>query len=136
MAATVLIVEDERKLRELVRSYLERAGFTVLSAGSGAEAITMASAATPDLVVLDLGLPDVPGETVARERRAAAATPILMLTARSAEEDRIRGLELGADDYVTKPFSPRELVLRVQAILRRGGPAAGLGQTTSTGTLP
>ena len=129
----MLIVEDERKLRELIRSYLERAGFTVLSTGSGAEAITMASAATPDLVVLDLGLPDVPGETVARELRAAAPTPILMLTARSAEEDRIRGLELGADDYVTKPFSPREMVLRVQAILRRGGPAAAQGVTSYGG---
>ncbi|HUY50088.1 MAG TPA: response regulator transcription factor [Streptosporangiaceae bacterium] len=128
MTATVLLVEDERKLRELVRSYLERAGFTVLSVGSGAEAISLALSAAPDLVVLDLGLPDVPGETVAREIRAAAATPILMLTARSAEEDRIAGLELGADDYVTKPFSPRELVLRVQAVLRRGVPgAAGQG---------
>ena len=127
MAATVLLVEDERKLRELVRSYLERAGFTVLSTESGAEAITMAASAAPDLVVLDLGLPDVPGETVARELRTAGATPILMLTAKSAEEDRIRGLELGADDYVTKPFSPRELVLRVQAILRRGGPATEQG---------
>ena len=124
MAATVLLVEDERKLRDLVRSYLERAGFTVLSTECGAEAITLAAAASPDLVVLDLGLPDVPGETVARELRAAGPVPILMLTAKSAEEDRIRGLELGADDYVTKPFSPRELVLRVQAILRRGGPAA------------
>ena len=136
MAATVLVVEDERKLRELVRSYLERAGFTVLSTGSGAEAITMAAAAAPDLVVLDLGLPDVPGETVARELRAGlvtGTTPILMLTARSAEEDRIRGLELGADDYVTKPFSPRELVLRVQAILRRGGPAAAQGATSYGG---
>jgi len=125
VAGTVLVVEDERKLRELVRSYLERAGLTVLSTGSGAEAITLAAAASPDLVVLDLGLPDVPGETVARELRATGPVPILMLTAKSAEEDRIAGLELGADDYVTKPFSPRELVLRVQAILRRGGPVAG-----------
>jgi DNA-binding response OmpR family regulator len=124
MTATVLLVEDERKLRELVRSYLERAGFTVLSTGSGAEAITMAASAAPDLIVLDLGLPDVSGETVARELRARGPVPILMLTAKAAEEDRIAGLELGADDYVTKPFSPRELVLRVQAILRRGGPLA------------
>ena len=124
MAATVLLVEDERKLRDLVRSYLERAGFAVLSTGSGAEAIALAHSVGPDLVVLDLGLPDVPGESVARELRAAGTTPILMLTARSSEEDRISGLELGADDYVTKPFSPRELVLRVQAILRRGGQAA------------
>ncbi|HEY7261489.1 MAG TPA: response regulator transcription factor [Trebonia sp.] len=124
MAATVLVVEDERKLRDFIRSYLERAGFTVLSTGSGAEAIDMATASAPDLVVLDLGLPDVPGETVARELRVISAVPILMLTAKAAEEDRIRGLELGADDYVTKPFSPRELTLRVQAILRRGAPTA------------
>ncbi len=124
MSATVLLVEDERKLRELVRTYLERAGFSVLSTESGAEALTVAEAAAPDLIVLDLGLPDVPGETVAREIRAAGQTPILMLTARSSEEDRIAGLELGADDYVTKPFSPRELVLRVQAILRRNAPPA------------
>jgi DNA-binding response OmpR family regulator len=126
MAATVLVVEDERKLRDFVRSYLERAGFTVLTTGSGAEALTMAADVAPDLVVLDLGLPDLSGETVARELRAAGPTPILMLTARATEEDRIRGLELGADDYVSKPFSPRELVLRVQAILRRGG-LAGAG---------
>ena len=130
MTATVLVVEDERKLRDFIRTYLENAGFTVLSTGSGAEAITMAAAAAPDLVVLDLGLPDVPGETVAREVRAIAPTPIVMLTARSAEDDRIRGLELGADDYVTKPFSPRELVLRVQAILRRGGMATEQGVTS------
>jgi DNA-binding response OmpR family regulator len=127
MAATVLVVEDERKLRDFIRSYLERAGFTVVSTGSGAEALTMAADVGPDLVVLDLGLPDVSGETVAAELRAASAVPIVMLTARAAEEDRIRGLELGADDYVTKPFSPRELVLRVQAILRRGGPAGAPG---------
>jgi DNA-binding response OmpR family regulator len=121
--ATVLVVEDEGKLRELVRSYLERAGFSVLSTGSGAEAVTMAAAAAPDLVVLYLSLPDMPAETVARELRALAAVPIVMLTAKSAEEDRIAGLEMGADDYVTKPFSPRELVLRVRAVLRRGSPA-------------
>jgi DNA-binding response OmpR family regulator len=130
MAATVLVVEDERKLRDLIRSYLERAGIAVLSAGSGAEAISMATEAAPDLVVLDLGLPDVSGETVARELRAMPGIRILMLTAKAGEEDRIRGLELGADDYVTKPFSPRELVLRVQAILRRGEPAAHQGVTS------
>jgi DNA-binding response OmpR family regulator len=120
MAATVLVVEDERRLRELVRSYLERAGYSVLSTESGAEAITLAAGGAPDLVVLDLRLPDVSGEVVAQELRATGPIPILMLTAKSGHEDRIRGLELGAADYVTKPFSPRELVLRVQAILRRG----------------
>jgi DNA-binding response OmpR family regulator len=129
----VLLVEDERKLRELVRSYLERAGFTVVSTGSGAEAISVAASAEPDLVILDLGLPDVAGETVARELRDAGSVPILMLTAKAAEEDRIAGLELGADDYVTKPFSPRELVLRVQAILRRGGPVPAQGVTSYGG---
>jgi DNA-binding response OmpR family regulator len=135
MKATVLLVEDEKKLRELIRSYLERAGFNVLSTGSGAEAITLAVSAAPDLVVLDLGLPDVSGETVAREVRATGPTPILMLTAKAAEEDRIAGLELGADDYVTKPFSPRELVLRVQAILRRGAPPARPGTASYGGRI-
>jgi DNA-binding response OmpR family regulator len=133
MAATILLVEDERKLRDLVRSYLERAGFTVLSTASGAEALNLAASASPDLLVIDLGLPDVSGETVAREVRTAGTVPILMLTAKSAEEDRVRGLELGADDYVTKPFSPRELVLRVQAILRRGGQASAEQDTASYG---
>jgi DNA-binding response OmpR family regulator len=120
MPATVLVVEDEAKIRELLRSYLEREGFEVLSTASGAEAISMGRSAHPDLILLDLRLPDVPGEEVARELRQNSHTPMLMLTAKSAEEDRIRGLELGADDYLTKPFSPRELVLRVHAILRRG----------------
>jgi DNA-binding response OmpR family regulator len=133
MGATVLLVEDERKLRDLVRSYLERAGFTVLSTGSGAEAISVAASSEPDLVILDLGLPDVAGEAVARELRHNGSVPILMLTAKAAQEDRIAGLELGADDYVTKPFSPRELVLRVQAILRRGGPVAAQGVTSYGG---
>jgi DNA-binding response OmpR family regulator len=117
--ATVLIVEDERKLRELLRSYLERDGLTVLTAATGAEALSLATSGQPDLVVLDLGLPDISGEAVAQELRRSSSVPILMLTARSTEEDRVRGLMLGADDYVTKPFSPREVVLRIQAILRR-----------------
>lgn len=127
MTATVLVVEDEQKIRELLRSYLERAGFSVITTGSGAEAITLAAQAHPDLLILDLGLPDVPGETVAREIRADTPTPILMLTAKASEADRIAGLELGADDYVTKPFSPQEVVLRVQAIVRRAGGGGGTG---------
>jgi len=127
VTTTVLVVEDEQKIRELLRSYLERAGFSVITTGSGAEAITLAAETHPDLLILDLGLPDVPGETVAREIRADTPTPILMLTAKASEADRIAGLELGADDYVTKPFSPQEVVLRVQAIVRRAGGAGGTG---------
>jgi DNA-binding response OmpR family regulator len=130
MTSLVLIVEDEQKIRDLVRRYLEREGYVVLSTGSGAEAITIAADARPDLVVLDLGLPDVPGTEVAREVRAVADIPIVMLTARSDEEDRIAGLELGADDYVTKPFSPRELVLRVRAVLHRRSGAPAVGPTS------
>lgn len=119
VTATVLVVEDELKIRELVRRYLEREAISVLTTGSGAEALTMLENQQVDLIVLDLNLPDVSGETVAAEVRSRSAVPILMLTAKSTEADRIRGLELGADDYLTKPFSPRELVLRVQAVLRR-----------------
>jgi len=119
MSATVLLVENERRLRELVRSYLERAGFTVLSAGSGAEAIALGASAALDLVILDLGLPDVPGETVVREIREIGPVPVLMLTARAGEQGRIAGLELGADENLARPFNPRELVLRVHAVLSR-----------------
>jgi DNA-binding response OmpR family regulator len=119
MAQCVLVVEDERKIRDLLRTYLEHDGLTVISTGSGAEAITLATQAHPDLILLDLRLPDVPGEDVAREVRGQVATPIVMLTAKTGTTDRIHGLELGADDYVTKPFSPREVVLRVRAVLRR-----------------
>jgi DNA-binding response OmpR family regulator len=135
MAATVLVVEDEPKIRELVRSYLERAGVSVVSTGSGAEALTLHAELHPDLVVLDLRLPDIAGETVAAEIRRLGATPIIMLTAKVSEADRIAGLELGADDYLTKPFSPRELVLRVQAVLRRsvGSPVAADGPASFGG---
>ena len=133
VARTVLVVEDERKLRELLRDYLERAGFAVHSTGSGAEAIDAARSRPFDLVVLDLGLADVTGEEVLRELRAGSDVPVLVLTARASEEDRIRGLELGADDYVTKPFSPRELVLRAQAIVRRGRERDAEGERASFG---
>jgi len=133
VTATILVVEDERKIRDLVRSYLEREGFQVVTTPSGAEALTLAESTRPELVILDLRLPDVPGEEVARELRSRSQVPILMLTARSGGEDRIRGFELGADDYVTKPFSPRELVLRVQAILRRGHGDADVGEPVSFG---
>ncbi|HUG56069.1 MAG TPA: response regulator transcription factor [Candidatus Limnocylindrales bacterium] len=115
----ILVVDDHQQIRELVRRYLEADGFTVLTAGTGAAALDIARTTPAALVVLDLGLPDVPGETVLRELRAIADIPVLILSARAGEEDRLAGLGLGADDYVTKPFSPRELSLRVRAILRR-----------------
>jgi len=130
---TVLVIEDERKIRELLRSYLEHDGLTVLSTESGAEGIALAASAGPDLVLLDLRLPDVPGEEVAREIRARAETPILVLTAKAGAEDRIHCLELGVDDYVAKPFSPREVVLRVRAILRRSQPPSARNGSTSFG---
>ena len=133
MTTTVLVVEDETKLRELLRSYFEREGMVVLSTASGSEAIALAQQGRPDLVILDLGLPDVPGEEVAKDLRTFIDVPILMLTAKASESDRIRGLELGADDYMTKPFSPRELVLRAQAILRRGRDANPQSERSSFG---
>jgi two-component system alkaline phosphatase synthesis response regulator PhoP len=131
VSVTVLVVEDEVKIRDLVRRYLERADLVVVTTGSGAEAMSILDRGGIDLVVLDLNLPDVAGETIAAE--FVGRVPIVMLTAKSGEAERIRGLELGADDYLTKPFSPRELVLRVQAVLRRshhvaaGSPASSFG---------
>jgi len=118
----ILVVDDHQQIRDLVRRYLESDGFAVLTAATGAAALEMIRSSAPSLVVLDLGLPDVPGETVLRELRAAGDTPVVILSARAGEEDRLAGLGLGADDYVTKPFSPRELALRVRAILRRASP--------------
>jgi DNA-binding response OmpR family regulator len=134
MATTILVVEDEVKIRELLRSYFEREGFDVVSTGSGADAIGLTQTAAPDLVVLDLRLPDVAGESVLSEIRRISPVPVLMLTAKATEQDRINGLELGADDYVTKPFSPREVVLRARAILRRGqAPSDGAGPASFGG---
>jgi two-component system alkaline phosphatase synthesis response regulator PhoP len=116
---TILVVDDEPGIAALARDYLEHAGFAVLVAGEGRGALALARSRRPDLVVLDLGLPGLDGLDVARALRRDSDVPILMLTARTEEADRIAGLELGADDYVTKPFSPRELVARVRAILRR-----------------
>ena len=125
--ATILVVDDERKIRDLVRSYLEREGYAVLVADSGQGALEALERANPDLVVLDLMLPDVSGEEVARSVRSHSDLPIIMLTAKAGEDDRVAGLHLGADDYLVKPFSPRELVARVEAVLRRasGGAANG-----------
>ena len=121
----ILIVDDEPKITRLVRDYLENAGFAVTVARDGREALMRARTERPDLIVLDLGLPGIDGLDVTRSLRRDAGVPIIMLTARAAETDRVVGLELGADDYVTKPFSPRELVARVRAVLRRHEGDAG-----------
>lgn len=116
---TVLVVDDERKIRDTLTLYLERDGYDVLQAASGEAALRAARPGHADLVVLDLMLPDLSGEEVAEALRAISSVPIIMLTAKAQEEDRIAGLQSGADDYMVKPFSPRELVARVDAVLRR-----------------
>jgi DNA-binding response OmpR family regulator len=117
--ARILVVDDEPKIVQLVRDYLERAGFAVSAARDGNEALMRARQERPDLIVLDLGLPELDGLEVTRRLRRDSGVPIIMLTARHEETDKVVGLELGADDYVTKPFSPRELEARVRAVLRR-----------------
>lgn len=119
MTAKILVVDDERKMVKLVRTYLEGAGFKVVVAYDGQEALAVFRHEQPDLIVLDLMLPEIDGLDVARAIRRASDVPLIMLTARAEEADRLIGLELGADDYVVKPFSPRELVARVRAVLRR-----------------
>ena len=117
--ATILVVDDEAKIVQLVRDYLEHAGFSVITAFDGPGAIRSAATGHPDLIVLDLGLPGMDGIDVARSIRRETEVPIIMLTARTDESDKLVGLEIGADDYITKPFSPKELVARVRAVLRR-----------------
>jgi DNA-binding response OmpR family regulator len=121
---SILVVDDEPKIVRLVADYLTDAGFTVTTARSGDEALMRVRTGSPDLVVLDLGLPGLDGLDVTRAIRREGELPIIILTARDDETDRIVGLELGADDYLTKPFSPRELVARVRAVLRRNAPSA------------
>ena len=122
MASTILIIEDDPHATELVRLCLVREGHEVLSADNGLEGLRIALEAEPDLVVLDLMLPELEGIEVCRRLRASSNVPVIMLTARVDEEDRLAGLDIGADDYVTKPFSPRELAARVRAVLRRTAP--------------
>ena len=129
----VLVVEDDRTVAEVVTKYLEREGFAVESVGDGNEALARADAHLPDLVVLDIMLPGLDGLEVCRRLRSHAPIPVVMLTARGSEEDRVLGLDLGADDYVSKPFSPRELTARVKAVLRRAG--SPLGEVDSAGTV-
>ncbi len=115
----ILVVDDEPKIIQLTQDYLENAGFSVISAGDGERALAVIQVEKPDLVVLDLGLPGMDGLDVCRSIRKTSNLPIIMLTARDEETDKLVGLELGADDYITKPFSPKELVARVRSVLRR-----------------
>ncbi len=115
----ILVIDDEPKIVQLVRDYLERAGFRVLTASNGKTALAVTHSEKPDLIVLDLGLPEMDGLDVTRSLRRDSNVPIIMLTARSEETDKLIGLELGADDYITKPFSPKELVARIRVVFRR-----------------
>jgi DNA-binding response OmpR family regulator len=132
---TILVVDDEPKIATLARDYLEHAGFAVLTAGDGPSALTMIRQRRPDLVVLDVGLPGLDGLDVTRELRRDSTIPIVMLTARDDELDKLLGLELGADDYLTKPFSPRELVARVRAVLRRADRPPEAAETIRAGDV-
>jgi DNA-binding response OmpR family regulator len=134
-SARVLVVDDDPTVAEVVAAYLDRAGHVVDRAGDGPSALARLAAHRPDLVVLDLMLPGMDGIEVCRRMRAGGPVPVIMLTARGDEEDRILGLEVGADDYVTKPFSPRELVLRVESVLRRSRPPATPGHRMAAAGL-
>ena len=131
---TICIVDDEPNIIELARLYLEREGFHVISAGRGIDGLALISSCKPDLVILDIMLPDIDGLEVLKRLRRLGHTPVLMLSARREDIDKILGLELGADDYLTKPFNPYELLARVKAILRRCGPAA-MNQVLELGRL-
>ena len=132
--ATIRVVDDEPRIVQLVRDYLEHGGFTVLTASDGASALRSARTGHPDLVVLDLGLPGLDGLDVARSLRRDGEVPIIILSARTEESDKLVGLELGADDYLTKPFSPKELVARVRAVLRRASEAASPSDVIRVGS--
>jgi DNA-binding response OmpR family regulator len=132
---TILVVEDEPKIAQLVRDYLEHVGFQVATAADGRGALRAVTRERPDLIVLDLRLPDMDGLDVTRAVRQSSSIPIIMLTARGEETDKLVGLELGADDYMTKPFSPKELVARVRVVLRRQALAQTGGETLRIGDL-
>lgn len=129
MPQTILIVDDEKRMVSLLQSYLEQEGYHVLTAYNGREALYVARGEPPDLVVLDIMMPELNGYEFMRAHRAEKDTPIIMLTAKVEDDDKIIGLELGADDYVTKPFKPRELMARVRNVLRRAGKNEPKGQT-------
>jgi DNA-binding response OmpR family regulator len=128
MSKTIMIVDDEKRLVSLVESYLTQEGYRVLSANDGKDALPVASREKPDLIILDIMMPEMDGYEFMREHRKELDTPIILLTARVDDDERVIGLELGADDYITKPFRPRELVARVRAVLRRAGKSEPKGK--------
>jgi DNA-binding response OmpR family regulator len=135
MSKTILVVDDETRLVSLVGNYLTQEGYRVVTANNGKEALTIANRAKPDLIILDIMMPVMDGYEFMQEHRKERNTPIILLTARVADEERVIGLELGADDYITKPFRPRELVARVRAVLRRVGQTEPRGQTLQAGDI-
>jgi DNA-binding response OmpR family regulator len=134
-AARVLVVDDEKQILEVTKAYLEKEGFRVMTAEGGKEALARFDVTPPDIVLLDLMLPDISGEAVCRKIRAKSKTPVIMLTAKAGEENVAAGLDMGADDYITKPFSPRELVARVKAALRRSGFSGAAEGRIASGNL-
>ena len=135
MNRTILVVDDDKKIVDLVTLYLKRDGYSVWAAYDGREALDLARRKLPDLVVLDLMLPELDGTDVCRLLRAESRVPIIMLTARATDDDKLRGLDIGADDYITKPFNPRELVARVRAVLRRATPETPPAEDVRCGDL-
>ena len=135
MTKKILVVDDEKRIVEILQAYLERDGYRVIAAYDGRSALELARSNSPDLVILDLMLPEVSGWDVCRELRRESDVPIIMLTARDDTTDKIIGLELGADDYVTKPFEPKEIISRVRAVLRRGERKAVSKSTLNVGEI-
>jgi DNA-binding response OmpR family regulator len=135
VATTVLVVDDEERVRSLVKAYLAQQGFRVVTAGDGREALEVARHENPGLILLDVMMPEMDGIEFLHQHRKESSTPVILLTARIEESDKVVGLELGADDYVTKPFSPRELVARVRAVLRRVGREAPGPESLQAGSL-
>jgi DNA-binding response OmpR family regulator len=133
--ARILVVDDEKQILEVIRAYLEKEGFRVMTAEGGKEALARFDLFPPDVVLLDLMLPDISGETVCRKIRAKSKAPVIMLTAKVDEGSIVAGLTIGADDYITKPFSPRELTARVKAALRRSGFSGAIGERIASGEL-
>ena len=135
MAKTIMVVDDEMRLVSVVEAYLEQEGFRVVKASNGREALFVAREEKPDLIILDVMMPEMDGYEFMRHHRKEMETPIILLTAKVEDDDKVIGLELGADDYITKPFRPRELIARVRAVLRRSGKTQPKAQVLRVGPI-